>query len=93
MRVPRKRHQLGNIPGLTPLQRRVVRALITHRKMLTGRLASETSCGNVSDACIRANEKLEQHGWCIIAQQPDPLSENKFGEKSRQHEWSLHRVR
>lgn len=73
-------------------QARFVEYLERHGKALTGEVAQNCAIGNVSDCAIRANEKLIPLGWKIIAQQPKPLTRNRFGETSLQCEWSLRNV-
>lgn len=92
-RIAHQKHQLAELPGLSRGCRRLVSHLATGRWVRTGELASACSIGNISDAVLRANVHLRPTGWRIVSRLPKPLSTNKFGEASSQHEWALQRVR
>ena len=78
--------------GLRGQACRMVRYIDANPGALTGAVASSCAIGNVSDAARKANRELERYGFRILAKLPKPLSENRFGERSQQHEWRIERA-
>lgn len=72
---------------------RIIQYLASNSGALSAQVAAACSCGNVSDACCRANDKLTPLGWRIVGRLPKPKSTTKFGDESNQYEWRIERVR
>ena len=98
MSIPRRKPKRTAIraacANLRGQPRRLVEYLTDRPKgVLTGELAAAVACSNISSAACRANGELVPMGYRIVCRLPQPLSQNRFGERSLAHIWTLERVR
>ena len=72
---------------------RLVDYLHVNGTALTADIARDCAIGNISAAANLIRPALQKRGLAIIAQLPDQLIQNRFGEPSMSHTWKLVQLR
>lgn len=73
--------------------RRLVDFLYINGPALSGDIAQTCAIGNISAAANLIRPALEKRGVTIVADLPQPLAKNRFGEPSMSHEWRIQAIR
>jgi len=73
--------------------RRLVDYLHINGTVLTADIARDCAIGNISAAANLIRPALQKRGLTIVANLPEKLIQNRFGEVSMSHEWRLQVLR
>ena len=69
--------------------KRLTSYLSSNGPSYTGEISGACAIDNISAAAHIANEYLRPHGLAIVANLPEKLLVNRFGDKSMSHIWRL----